>query len=114
MRGQVSGTLLLAALLISGLCAIGIVTQAQSDATLDGAFEASREHRAIQYTARSTTDPIQRLNRRIANNAVQMPFDRHSGYLKAVLAALDIPVSSQMVAFSKGSLQSTIISPSNP
>jgi hypothetical protein len=77
-------------------------------------FQASRDHRAIQYTARPTTDPIGRLNRRLSNDEVRLTFDRTSGYLKSVIDLLKVPVESQLFVFARSSLQADRISPTNP
>lgn len=42
------------------------------------------------------------------------PYQGRSGYLRSVLAALDLPVDSQLLLFSKGSLQGRRIAPENP
>ena len=42
------------------------------------------------------------------------PYDQTSGYLPALLKALDIPVSSQVLVFSKTSFQSARIYPHSP
>ncbi len=49
-----------------------------------------------------------------ALKSVQLPFDSIRGYLPALLKALHIPVESQMAVFSKTSIQSLRIEPSNP
>ena len=85
-----------------------------SSSSLADTAAPPREHRAIQYTARTTTDPVGQLNQRIANNQVRLTFDPVSGYLRSVLSALEVPIESQIVVFSKTSLQSGIIGPDNP
>ena len=59
-------------------------------------------------------DPVAALSRRIEQGAAQLPFDRTYGYLPALLEALHVPVESQMAVFSKTSIQSLRIEPSNP
>ena len=46
--------------------------------------------------------------------ALKLPFDANDGYLPALLKALHVPVESQMAVFSKTSIQSLRIEPSNP
>ena len=77
-------------------------------------FTASIEHPAIGYSTRPVNDPVARLNRRIAENQAQLAFGGPSGYLRSVLAALDIPVESQTLVFSESSLQAEHISKTNP
>jgi hypothetical protein len=55
------------------------------------------------------------LNRRIAKSELQLAFDaRPRGYLRSVLNALDIPLSSQTLVFSENSLQREHISRATP
>lgn len=59
-------------------------------------------------------DPVAALSRRIDQGVAQLSFDRTYGYLPALLEALHVPVDSQMAVFSKTSIQSLRIEPSNP
>lgn len=77
-------------------------------------FFSSRRHPAIAYADRATTDAVGELARKVDEGAVQLRFDKNSGYLLSVLGALGVPPESQSVVFSKTSLQSHFISPSNP
>ena len=61
-----------------------------------------------------TSDPIARLQARIDAGEVVLAYDSTLGYLPAVLRALDIPVSSQGLVFSRTSLQTDKISPWSP
>ena len=45
---------------------------------------------------------------------VQLRWETRGGYLRSVLAALEVPVESQIVAFGKNSLQSARLTPQNP
>ena len=60
------------------------------------------------------SDPIVELDQRLASGSAELAFDRRWGYLPALLDALDIPRSSQLLAFSKTSSQFRWISPRNP
>ena len=60
-------------------------------------------------------DAVARLVGRLARGeATLRPGPGGHGYLPSVLAALDVPVESQMLVFSKTSLQAAHISPSRP
>jgi hypothetical protein len=78
------------------------------------AFHGSLEHPAIEYATRPLRDPVARLNRELNEGRIQLPFEPRSGFLRGVLRALDVPIESQIVAFSKTSLQSPRITPENP
>jgi len=68
----------------------------------------------INYSQRTPDDPVSRLAKRIAAGEVKLKFDEKFGYLPALLEHFDIPASSQMLVFSKTSLQRTLITPKNP
>lgn len=59
-------------------------------------------------------DQVADLGRQVASGERKLAFDSRWGYLVAVLDALDIPLSSQVLVFSKTSAQFHWISPSNP
>jgi hypothetical protein len=83
-------------------------------AELSGAFDGSPDHPAIGYSARPANDRVAELNRKIQRGTVQLRFDNSQGYLRSVLEALTVPIESQMVVFSKTSVQADRISPHNP
>ena len=60
------------------------------------------------------SDPVAELDRRLASGSTELTYDRHWGYLPALLEALDIPRSSQLLVFSKTSAQFRWISPRYP
>jgi hypothetical protein len=76
-------------------------------------FFSTRRHPVIAYDS-APTDPVGELAQKVADGTVHLRFDKTSGYLLSVLEALQIPVESQSVVFSKTSLQSHYISPTNP
>ena len=59
-------------------------------------------------------DPIARLQARIDAGEVRLTHDSARGYLPSLLRALDIPVSSQGLVFSRTSLQTDKITPWSP
>src|SRR5688572_16998994 len=84
-------------------------------AVLPGQFDAvDIDHPAIRYSEEAPTGAVERLNRRLQSGGALLQFETQGGYLKSLLAALDIPVESQLAVYSKTSLQSTLINPSNP
>jgi hypothetical protein len=79
------------------------------------AFPDLRRDPAIQYDVLPTHDPIAELDRKLHEGDVRLSFDASGqGYLRSLLDVLNVPVESQVVAFSKTSFQSSRISPSNP
>jgi hypothetical protein len=91
------------------LCALGAVATGQLRHP-----SLLRNHPAIKYDSTATTDPIAELNRQLRDGQTRLESDGPSGYLKAVLRALDVPVESQMLVFSKTSFQAPRINPKNP
>ncbi len=69
---------------------------------------------AIAYDSVAATDAITRLRSRIERGEVRLHYDERSGYLRSLLDALDVPVESQILVYSKTSLQSPLIGPHNP
>lgn len=80
--------------------------------------DAFSEQAAPAVSARADTgvtrDPIARLQARLDAGAVTLAHDSVLGYLPALLKALDIPVSSQVLVFSRTSLQTDRIAPWSP
>jgi len=75
---------------------------------------ANYERPPIDYLNAEVHDPVARLNRKLADGQLTLEYDPRHGYLPAILQALDIPVSSQTLVFSKTSLQLQKISPRLP
>jgi hypothetical protein len=72
------------------------------------------DHPAIEYTMRPTSDPVSELNRKIQEGEVHLKFEGSQGYLRSLLKELDVPIESQMMVFSKTSVQAIRIEPRNP
>ena len=68
----------------------------------------------IHYSTSEVNDHISKLQRRMDAGEIKLKFDEKHGYLKSLLEALDITPSSQMLVFSKTSLQLRRISPNTP
>ena len=79
-----------------------------------GAFRASRDHPAIQYSDGPVSDAVAALNARLVAGDLALTFDGRSGYLRSVLDALAVPVESQVAVFSPTSNQDDLITPENP
>jgi hypothetical protein len=77
---------------------------------VDIAFRGGIDHPVIGYNSRAESNPV--VERRAAVSSFR--FGEKSGYLRSVLDALDVPVESQIVVFSKTSLMQRIITPRNP
>ena len=67
------------------------------------------QHPAIAYASRQARDRVARLDGALSGN-----FEVTSGYLRSVLAALEVPVESQVLIFSKTGVQQAYTSPRTP
>ena len=72
------------------------------------------EHRPIDYHNTATTNRISRLQQLIDSGKRTLAFDERHGYLADLLDALKIPRSSQVLVFSRTSVQIRHISPRHP
>jgi hypothetical protein len=97
--------------LIAGLVVAAVVVAYGHGAKLPA---ISLDDPAIQYNSRVPHDQVSYLNQRVQRGQLHLRYEKPQGYLRDVLDALDVPVESQLVVFSKTSFQSERISPSNP
>ena len=72
------------------------------------------EQEPIRYSQTQPNNRISRLLERVEKGEVKLEHDERFGYLRALLRELDIPVDSQMLVFSKTSLQRHRIAPRTP
>jgi len=72
------------------------------------------ENPPIEYSATEPHNRVSRLQEKLDKEEVKFTYDQEHGYLRSVLDALEIPVESQMLVFSKTSLQLRRISPKTP
>src|SRR5215510_5930865 len=72
------------------------------------------EQAPIAYSRSQPSNRVSRLLDQFASGEQQLAHDEQFGYLRSLLAKLEVPVSSQMLVFSKTSLQRNHISPRTP
>jgi hypothetical protein len=106
MSRTFAATLLVAVLGLAGVVAGG--GQRPLTAT------SFRNHPAIRYQEVPAQDAVTRLNERLASGEVTLEFEPVRGYLRSVLKAFGISEQSQLLVFSKTSLQMRKINPGNP
>lgn len=88
--------------LICGLIPLGLRAQDDFD----------RE--PIAYARSTPNNPVSRLQQKLTAGEAALAWEPGTGYLKSVLEALDVPLSSQLLVFSKTSLQRHRINPRTP
>lgn len=85
------------------------------DAQRAGTFRGSSDDPAIRYSTTSAlNNAVVEVNEKLQDGTVQLTFDERSGFLQSALEALRIPVDSQLLVFSRTSLQGKRISEQNP
>ena len=72
------------------------------------------DQKPILYSKTQATDPVAQLIGQIESRKTTLTWDKQHGWLRSLLEALSIKPSSQLLVFSKTSLQIRKISPSNP
>ncbi len=84
--------------------------------TFSGSLSAQDdfERPPIEYSTSQPDNCVSRLQERLDNGEISLTHDGTHGYLKAALEALGVPIESQVLVFSKTSLQTRYISPRTP
>ena len=72
------------------------------------------EQAPIEYSKSKPDNVVSRLQSKLNRGKVVLKFEEKFGYLKSLLDSLDVPVESQMLVFSKTSMQRSRISPRTP
>lgn len=68
----------------------------------------------IDYSNKQPDSPIEKLQRKLDSGEVKLKFDSKYAWLPALLDYFNISKASQMIVFSKTSLQRSYITPENP
>lgn len=72
------------------------------------------QHPAIDYRGAALADAVTVLQRNLESGAATLAFDGRQGYLRALLARLEVPVESQVLLFSKTGIQHPFTDPEHP
>ena len=94
------------------LLAVMVVTSVSGQR--GGVFRESRDHPAIQYTEGPVDNVVVDVNARIDAGEVALRWAGRSGYLRSALDALELPIESQVLAFSPTSFQAEFLRFDNP
>ena len=84
------------------------------DAQRAGSFMGSPEDPGIRYSSAPLKNAVVDANRKLQEGTIQLTFEGRGGFLKSALDALEIPVDSQLLVFSRDSLQGKLINEQNP
>lgn len=95
---------------------IGLIlaTLALSSGPARGQMADDIDRPPIRYSESTPDNRVARLQERLATGEAALAYDEKLGYLAALLEALEVPLESQMLVFSKTSLQRDRISPRTP
>ena len=94
---------------------IGLVTLLVGAASMASPqIRYDNEYPPIEYSTRAPNDPVAELIERIDKGRVELAHEAERGYLDSLLQHLEIPVSSQVLVFTKTSLQKNLVSPRTP
>jgi hypothetical protein len=72
------------------------------------------ERAPIRYSTAPADNAVTRLEKRLAAGKAKLTYDGRQGYLRSLLRELGVPESSQVLVFSKTSLQRQRIAPDRP
>jgi hypothetical protein len=92
-------------------CVIGIAMALGSS---HGWAQEDFDRDPINYTASTPDNAVTALEKRLKTGQSKLEYETHFGYLHAVLRELALPQSSQMLVFSKTSMQRQRITPQTP
>ena len=96
-----------------GVFAVAVVSS-PIDAQRAGAFRGSTDDPAINYATAPVNNVVEDVNRQLEAGALDLAFEGRAGYLRSAIEALKIPVDSQLLVFSRASLQGKQINEQNP
>jgi hypothetical protein len=96
------------------LCAVTGIAVLPAAVSLESSYIVPIDDPAIRYVDRGRRNAVARLQDRIGAAQIRLGYDAVAGYVPALLEALDVPVSSQVLVFSKTSFQANRIYPHNP
>ncbi len=95
------------------LATLALALSAQ-DVDYRGSYTVPLTSGVLQYDKPAVNNAVSRLQQKLEKGEVRLEWDEQRGYLPAVLRELKVPVSSQMLVFSRTSLQLKRISPDTP
>ena len=106
-------TRLFAVALLAASVPAGLL-HADPDRLAANATQYDLEYPVIDYSGPARENPIWRLQQQISSGKVKLTWEPKQGYLRSVLQALDINTDSQVLVYSKTSLQTEWIAAQTP
>mgnify|MGYP001371859740 CR=1 FL=1 len=96
------------------LMALGGAAHADTDRLIANAMRYDMEYPGIGYSGPAHDNRIWRFQQKLNSGEIKLQWEPHFGYLRSVLKALEIDPSSQIMVFSKTSLQTSVINEQTP
>jgi hypothetical protein len=94
--------------------AVGLLTVSSAFGQDDDPPRLPIGQAGVDYLSAAQSDPVARLIADVEAGKTTVSHDESTGYLPALLSALDVPVESQLLLFSRTSLQGRHIGPKTP
>jgi len=99
---------------ISLLTAFIAGSGAVATAGFSSSYMVPLDSEPIQYSKGAVSDPVSKLQQRLDAGTLKLTYEDEFGYLRSVLKELDVPLTSQVLVFSKTSFQAPRIGPRSP
>jgi hypothetical protein len=96
------------------LCLAALGIGATLSAQRAGSFRGSADDVAITYSTAALKNPVVEVNRRIQEGGIQLTFEGRGGYLRSALDAFQLQPDTQLLVYSRDSLQGKLINEQNP
>jgi hypothetical protein len=96
------------------LMALVGTAHADTDRLIANAMRYDLEYPSIGYSGPAHDNRIWRFQQKLSSGELKLQWEPHFGYLRSVLKALEIDPSSQIMVFSKTSLQTSVINEQTP
>src|SRR5262245_26098720 len=103
------GTVFIVAL---GLGVLGVFTPIAAQRA--GVCRGAATDPAVRYTTAALSNPVVEVNRKLRDGTLRLTYDGRGGFLNSALDALQLPIDSQLLVFSRASLQARFINEQNP
>ncbi|MEQ1582020.1 MAG: hypothetical protein ABL964_15620 [Steroidobacteraceae bacterium] len=116
MAMSMTGTLAAAEKPVStaGCARAAVLTTRGGAVAIPSSFRYDVEYPAIRYSDTAVSNSITRLQERLDRGELKLEYREGRGYLDSLLAALKIDRSSQLLVYSKSSVQRRLISGATP
>jgi hypothetical protein len=101
------------AALVPSLC-LGLSVWGSIAAQRAGTFMGSPNDPAINYATATLNNVVVDVNKKLQDGTVRLTYEGRGGFLRSALDLLEIPVDSQLLVFSRASLQGRQINEQNP